>query len=896
LDIQPLLNNTADAAWITRQSETIVSSPEWSLLDLVTQLGPVLTSVETGVRVSGVGLLTSVLGTNDVVKKMSHQELQVLIMFYLDRLRDHHNLLPSTLHGLSLLSQHSELDTEQLEIILNKIQTEVMVQQQVVRDRSTVFLMLSRMLTEKLEIVKKVSTLFTMTLIQAADNETDPRNLLVIFNMKLSVLNLLPVEHHYEDIFDSLSVYFPVDFTPPSGVVASVTKQQLQASLRAAISHHTLQEWSLDLIMEKLESDLESAKIDSLETLAEICSKSEPVMHTDEVVKVWTKHIGGVWSLLKNELMGLRLQTSAKVTQLAAEAVTCISKLVWPDSGDQVWSQWWTLVWSDCKQGLSQPGTRLMQSSATVLVSLGSSGQKQSGHLVTQFLPFILNILERTEITESVRKEVLLMSCQILSSAAKNKVNLKDENVQLMDKFFTLCLSYIKHLDVAISVAKIAPLLNENQQTELGQSLTSEIKHGKVDLGEALAELAQRNKDLVVSQTLPELLSRVSDSDDNCETYLECIRQLWKVGLYPDTLSPLIDMVNEENGSSIIHVLSQHKLSDQDIGSIQTVVPTVIVKLLKLGENWPKEKEQALCHLMSEYGSVLTQETWTEVVGSVDTSGEINVYFASLLSSFTRDILLSLPHERFQNLMKQNTEHTWKCISSIVNKYPELVEKLDVGDNGVGWVCVGLAKRGDATAGTWVTRLLSQLDDETDYDTVEMITHALDTHWWRHAVIGILYKQRLWSQLQPALTRGTTARHVSALVLCLPYLPSPVISASIPNVLPRVVSALNNKDTSHAALTCLNTITADSPNVVSSHLTEIVHNCLGISQQDVPVRSRLLSLSVLNHVSSLEGATSVQLASKVTRDLRIALADRKRLVRLEAAKTRNKWYLVTQPS
>ena len=158
------------------------------------------------------------------------------------------------------------------------------MQQQVVRDRSTVFLMLSRMLTEKLEIVKKVSTLFTMTLIQAADNETDPRNLLVIFNMKLSVLNLLPVEHHYEDIFDSLSVYFPVDFTPPSGVVASVTKQQLQASLRAAISHHTLQEWSLDLIMEKLESDLESAKIDSLETLAEICSKSEPVMHTDEVV------------------------------------------------------------------------------------------------------------------------------------------------------------------------------------------------------------------------------------------------------------------------------------------------------------------------------------------------------------------------------------------------------------------------------------------------------------------------------------------------------------------------------------------------------------------------------------------------------------------------------------
>ena len=46
-----------------------------------------------------------------------------------------------------------------------------------------------------------------------------------------------------------------------------------------------------------------------------------------------------------------------------------------------------------------------------------------------------------------------------------------------------------------------------------------------------------------------------------------------------------------------------------------------------------------------------------------------------------------------------------------------------------------------------------------------------------------------------------------------------------------------------------------------------------------PVRSRLLSLSVLAHCSALEGATSVQLASRVTRDLKTVLADRKRLVR-----------------
>ena len=59
-------------------------------------------------------------------------------------MRDHHSLLPSTLHGLSLLTAHPDLSEAQLETLLTSLQTEVMVQQQVVRDRSTVFLMLSR--------------------------------------------------------------------------------------------------------------------------------------------------------------------------------------------------------------------------------------------------------------------------------------------------------------------------------------------------------------------------------------------------------------------------------------------------------------------------------------------------------------------------------------------------------------------------------------------------------------------------------------------------------------------------------------------------------------------------------------------------------------------------------
>ena len=85
IDIQPLLDSEADGDWITREGAKLVTEPDFNLPNLVTSLGPVLTSTSTEVRVSGVGLLSSVLGHESVISALSHQELGVLLMFYNDR-------------------------------------------------------------------------------------------------------------------------------------------------------------------------------------------------------------------------------------------------------------------------------------------------------------------------------------------------------------------------------------------------------------------------------------------------------------------------------------------------------------------------------------------------------------------------------------------------------------------------------------------------------------------------------------------------------------------------------------------------------------------------------------------------------------------------------------------
>ena len=84
VDLEPLLEATADGDWIATEAARITQT-DFSLLSLVERLGPVLTSTNTASRVAGVGLLTSVLDTASVVDKLEAKELNVLFMFYIDR-------------------------------------------------------------------------------------------------------------------------------------------------------------------------------------------------------------------------------------------------------------------------------------------------------------------------------------------------------------------------------------------------------------------------------------------------------------------------------------------------------------------------------------------------------------------------------------------------------------------------------------------------------------------------------------------------------------------------------------------------------------------------------------------------------------------------------------------
>ncbi|KAF7258666.1 hypothetical protein EG68_04154 [Paragonimus skrjabini miyazakii] len=113
---------------------------------------------------------------------------------------------------------------------------------------------------------------FVSAYVQAIDGEKDPENLILIFQMNLIVMQHFPIDHVKEDFFEVMSVYFPVDFSPPPDVIgARITRSSLADGL-----HHCLfmsrtfsGPYLLPLLCEKAESDLIQAQFDSLALLAD---------------------------------------------------------------------------------------------------------------------------------------------------------------------------------------------------------------------------------------------------------------------------------------------------------------------------------------------------------------------------------------------------------------------------------------------------------------------------------------------------------------------------------------------------------------------------------------------------------------------------------------------------
>ena len=300
------------------------------------------------------------------------------------------------------------------------------------------------------------------------------------------------------------------------------------------------------------------------------------------------------------------------------------------------------------------------------------------------------------------------------------------------------------------------------------------VREGRGDLGPALAQLvAAEDRSRMEAEVLRPLVSLATPAS------LETLAAVWAVpGLYSLTLPSLVEvLVTSEDTEARVRVvarLAAHRITAEDTATLEAAAPAAVTTLLtRVCPGWPPSHQDPMVTLLSSLASSLTVASWPpDMLG---TSQEVSVYLASVVASVPGEVVASWPRDILTRLAAADTEHCWRCLASVVNKRPDLAPAVDTATwPGLGWVAVGLVKRGDGSAGPWLARLVAALD--TEAAAVAMVTRTLASPWWPHPSLGLLHKQRAWSQLLPLLSgAGASSRHVSALLLCLPHLPPPLL-------------------------------------------------------------------------------------------------------------------------
>lgn len=105
-------------------------------------------------------------------------------------------------------------------------------------------------------------------MISSIDGERDPRNLLFLFNFLPTFLSEIPLGHLNEEMFEIISCYYPIDFHPSPNDPEAVTRQELANVLCPCLcAIPEFGELCMVLLIEKLDSQLRLAKLDSLQLL-----------------------------------------------------------------------------------------------------------------------------------------------------------------------------------------------------------------------------------------------------------------------------------------------------------------------------------------------------------------------------------------------------------------------------------------------------------------------------------------------------------------------------------------------------------------------------------------------------------------------------------------------------
>ena len=387
---------------------------------------------------------------------MLEGEIQTFVLFFSDRLKDHHSIQPIVLYGfLGLISYQNVLDNDIIKIV-QVIFHEVHVQSLTQSDRSNVFNLFNNLLKTKMNVLKRISADFLLGFIQAMDSERDPRNLLICFQNSKIILENFEISLFEEDFFEVLSCYFPIEFTPPKNNPFNISREDLVLGLRTCLtSTKQFALYAIPLYVEKLSSDMADAKKDSLITFTD-CLKIydsrfvEPFLNDiwmqirkDYLLSDNSELTPLYLQFIENLLLCLQNISSSKENQdqemdVDEQTISNIHNHIDIEPSQETAMD--VLVDSfirDCLQTLKDPELAIAKQCAEIILRISNISSSSHEKICKTLLPVIQLSLAKYK-SSLQRENMLFMVLKLLGKNLSSEEKLSDMLVKFIDQVLSI--------------------------------------------------------------------------------------------------------------------------------------------------------------------------------------------------------------------------------------------------------------------------------------------------------------------------------------------------------------------------------------------------------------------------------------------------------------------------
>uniref|UniRef100_A0A8C1M0J4 MMS19 nucleotide excision repair protein n=1 Tax=Cyprinus carpio TaxID=7962 RepID=A0A8C1M0J4_CYPCA len=871
------------------ETSTGVKNGQFTILQLVEALGVSLSSSQPQTRGRGVQLLSQVL--QECYSSLSEREVEVLLAFYENRLKDHYVIIPHVLQGLKALTKCSVLPPGSAVSVLKSIFQDIHVQSLMLAERSCVYNILISLMESKEEELKGLGADFIFGFVQSVDGERDPRNLLLAFQVARNIIQRgYDLGKFVEELFEVMSCYFPIDFSPPPSDPRGITQEELVLSLRAVLTGTSqFAEFLLPLIIEKLDSDIQSAKVDSLQTLFVSC------------VQV-------------SQTASERVE-SAGLSALSA-LVSCLSRSVLNSDSEDVLQVFLSLVLKDCQHHLCEPDLKLVWPSAKLLQAAAGASYRASLIVSAAIIPALLE--QYNNRTQCAHRRTLL---EVLQGFVQPTALSRPDSV-LVAFQQSLCgvvFSALTESSAGLQVTATRVLSALGQQPGLMAQTDVEkavdhlsrliLEEDDPKLSSAVVEcsgsLAHLHPKAFISRLIPRLKEEILSGQSDAAVRQRCVTALASVSSLPSVVQESAPVLLQVCGFSVEEVaavcislqkIAEHARDSEEIGRFfhDIIIPHLLGLCLQAAlqtrdAGQPSERKK--------------QHLWDSTCHSF-TSPQVEIPEIDRLLLQLEDLSCTCTH-------LFSFTSAAKCFAGLVNKRPagthriyllpqshalNFVISVELENTSSAqrtqaftlllWVSKALLLRYHPLSTALTDQLFALLSDPALGSQAAdgfgvLMSDCLDVlNRGCHADVRIMYRQRFFAENSTKLVQGFNSAE----------------QVKVNELLPLLLEALSCADQAVqlSTLSCLQPVLLEPPEALRNQLEALFSRLLALTTSPA-MKVRIASLQCVHALSRLPEHTVLPFRARVLKALAVPLDDKKRLVRKEAVAARAEWFLLGSP-